>query len=369
MQLLRLSILSLLLHLSSYIFCFAYPVSLPLPLANIEKRCKSVCVARLTEFQPIESKALDLKSQESPRAGYLCDPGLYTFSIVRSLKGGASGKITLKLMQTDKYYYYNTGFPVKRGNLYLLFLNPGGKTYYPMNGRFPFAPLTEGAAKMTMDHANPLKLMEQMLIASLSDAKMFVPNLYLLRETYSPKLAEVAHNHLYDKEKRSAICSAFVLSFHQKPEAIPFILERSRRSFNDEFSSEISLALDHYKTVSAVKELNLTQIHPSPDVRTHGIMTLRPIADKSSLPYLMLAIEDIQPLVRYDAFMIFNRILTGNEPDVTTDTFHKNEEKYLNPIRLWWKDELLGSHMKGYTEWKKEHPEEAEAYEHNVKNQ
>lgn len=78
--------------------------------------------------------------------------------------------------------------------------------------------------------------------------------------------------------------------------------------------------------------------------RERVINHLEPVATRNSVPYLLVALYDPDPIVKYKSYVILNRLLgTSNKP-VRAEVFAQRPDEYTSPLFDWWKAELLGHH-------------------------
>jgi hypothetical protein len=67
-------------------------------------------------------------------------------------------------------------------------------------------------------------------------------------------------------------------------------------------------------------------------------------ADRTSVPYLVLALQDPDPVVSYGAYALLHRLLKALGPSRTRPEFEANRDAETQPIYAWWQDELAGLH-------------------------
>lgn len=94
-----------------------------------------------------------------------------------------------------------------------------------------------------------------------------------------------------------------------------------------------------------VEKLNPLLFEPVATIRQKVMATLDKRADYSSVPYLLVALEDPDFTVSYNAYTILHQLITPLEPAKSREYFEANREVATRPIRIWWVDELTGNHI------------------------
>jgi HEAT repeat protein len=94
-----------------------------------------------------------------------------------------------------------------------------------------------------------------------------------------------------------------------------------------------------------VQDINPLLFQPYPALRERAIVALAHKADRSSIPYLVLALQDPDGDVSYNAYVNLRRLLgvSGN-PFSETD-YSANQADATKPLYAWWSNEMLGKHM------------------------
>lgn len=94
----------------------------------------------------------------------------------------------------------------------------------------------------------------------------------------------------------------------------------------------------------AVAVLNPLLWEMSLQTRRAALMHLQKLADRSSIPYLLLACEDPDFDVAYGAYQLLGTLLPEVGAPVIRKTFESERAKALEPFYAWWQDELLDKH-------------------------
>ena len=94
----------------------------------------------------------------------------------------------------------------------------------------------------------------------------------------------------------------------------------------------------------AVAVLNPLLWEMSLETRRAALAQLQKLADKSSIPYLLLACEDPDFDVAYGAYQLLGKLLPEVGAHVIRKAFEADRETALKPLYAWWQDELLDKH-------------------------
>ncbi len=105
----------------------------------------------------------------------------------------------------------------------------------------------------------------------------------------------------------------------------------------------------------AVAVLNPLLWEMSSETRRAALAQLQKLADKSSVPYLLLACEDPDFDVAFGAYQLLGTLLPEVGAPVIRKTFEADRETALKPFYAWWQDELLDKHsVEGLKRFKQE---------------
>lgn len=94
-----------------------------------------------------------------------------------------------------------------------------------------------------------------------------------------------------------------------------------------------------------VAALNTLLFQPVRTVREETISRLRKQANTSSIPYLVLALQDPDTTVAYQAYKILHRLIPTLGTGQSAAAFTANRDAATQPLYAWWNDELLGKHL------------------------
>jgi HEAT repeat protein len=95
---------------------------------------------------------------------------------------------------------------------------------------------------------------------------------------------------------------------------------------------------------TAIPDLYPYLYFPVAKVREQALEKVTASADRTSVPYLVLALQDPDPIVSYGAYALLHRLLKALGPARTRPDYEGNKDTETRPIYAWWQDELAGLH-------------------------
>ena len=95
---------------------------------------------------------------------------------------------------------------------------------------------------------------------------------------------------------------------------------------------------------TAIPDLYPYLYFPVAKVREQALEKVTASADRTSVPYLVLALQDPDPIVSYGAYALLHRLLKALGPARTRHDYEGNKDTETRPIYAWWQDELAGLH-------------------------
>ncbi len=88
--------------------------------------------------------------------------------------------------------------------------------------------------------------------------------------------------------------------------------------------------------------LNTSLFEPSSKLRRTAMYRLQKSADASSIPYLVLALQDPDGTVAYGAYETLHRLVPSLGEAQAAEAFGANQEAATKPVYAWWSDYLGG---------------------------
>jgi len=99
------------------------------------------------------------------------------------------------------------------------------------------------------------------------------------------------------------------------------------------------------QAIENVEQLNMAMFNPNPSARLKSVKTLTSLANRTSIPFLVLALQDPDIDVAYNAYKILHRLVPALGPAEDAAAFNVKRMAVSQPVYDWWRDELLGKHL------------------------
>lgn len=242
---------------------------------------------------------------------------------------------------------------LQKGEYVLLFLKREGGRYkltFKYYGKFRAKiPVSSGNMQIKAEGSNPSALVQQELLNSL---KSKVPNVILPSliglEGLKSKAAIMHIENLLDFNdvavKGQALSTLIKLgSIDHIAEAISYIDEQPTTKKQGRYKVEIILSLEKVRDANAVPELHALLKHQNALVRREVAASLRSIKDRSSIPFLIEALDDLQEEVRIQAVMGLTEMDIVDMRSKYWENPAAEEEKwierYISLWKAWWQEE------------------------------
>lgn len=121
------------------------------------------------------------------------------------------------------------------------------------------------------------------------------------------------------------------------------------------------------KAEDAVAALNPLLFERETTTRRDAMAALQARADRSSVPYLLMAIEDPEGDIAYSASTTLHRVLKIKPLSSNRADWEAHREADAAPLYAWWRDELLGNHI-GTPYWRQRRKSQAEYEKRQAQN-
>jgi len=323
-----------------------------LPLAKTVTGAKLIVVARLVK---IVSKPSHHGTSKPASKEATIDAGRYSVDVVFTLKGHFEHRLNISIAETSFFGYNDVPFSVIPGKLLLLFLVPSVHPsvdegqWAAEDANVPLTPLRSNFDAVTAGSVNTTVLTRivGILLDTMSDSLLRKANTLLLENMIDPRLPRALIPYLNDANRNTRVSICTALATNQVVEAIPSIVRLEKEMMSGASGRNCIFALQFYKTRAALPLLNPLLFDASEYTRRNAVGALRDIGDKSSIPYLMLALRDPQDDIAYNAYATLNRLLPRLGNLKTTIEFDAHRILLCAPYYAWWRRELLGEHLPG----------------------
>ncbi len=307
------------------------------PLARLEQESTLIVVGKITTFlsAAVATRPTDPLVIRDPQT--LSDTlefqpaGTYHIAVVRVLKGECGNEVVARLAPLSAVYYGREEIKLDVGSPVLLFLRKDKGGYAGINAYRPLIPLA--AAALNAPPAGRKNDMVEALVTSLDDASVRRIVLGALSDTVDQRVVAAVRPYADDKDLRTQELAIEVLAANQDVTAIPKLAALLMAN-ND---SGPSTAFRRYTTPAAVPFLNKVIVEGTNDARVNAAAALRRLADASSIPFLVAALDhdDTQHQVTTDAYFTLHRLVPelGIADAAAIDSYRATE---IGMIKAWW---------------------------------
>jgi len=335
------------------------------PLQETITASTTIVVCRLTGFVADPSQDIPMKPAGTTPDGIpyymgnlaflvvdtLRAPGAYEFDVTQTIKGDITTPLSVRLPSVLSYSYgeyWKSRPQILVGGYFLLLLRRNGTTYIPTDSRLPLVPIP---ANTSIDKSSSVTLqIANLLLPSGTNTSLRLADSYLLRTLTGPQLVVklapfITDPNVYVKDNVLACLAA-----NQQVAVIPRIVELSSAPEFRNHPSNAVPALQLFTVPDAVPYLNPLVFNGDYDVRVHTMYSLYKIADRTSLPFLILGLRDPDPIGNIPSgyYVALRRLV----PDLgvylpqSQSDFQSHFKAQVEQIDIWWSDELLGKHLK-----------------------
>lgn len=357
-QIFFVSFMLIVLHISQYP---AYSDSMPayqdrsVVLERAIKRAKVIVVARITGSKPIvwstphqqsgSTQEIEVNTTGMPSSS-LC-----SLEVIQVVKGQSPQKIHVAFQYPPVFINFSKK-QMRGGNALLLFLDNSQGKWHPVEPLLPYshiifkAEVSKGSGKK----ANPRSAIIGYMLASLPDQFLRESKMQALRSIKDSRISGILRKYIEDTNMTVRSNALHSLAFNQQVDIIPRIvqMEESQKTGTGIYAT----ALSKFKTEKAIPYLNSLIFSPNEAVRSGAVEALRDLADKTSIPYLILALSDPDPqdYIPYVAYDTLHRLIPKLGEAGDTPYFLSHREAETRLIYKWWSAELQGQHHPSLTE-------------------
>ncbi len=301
----------------------------------------AICLARLASFEPSSEP-----SDERVRPPLL-PAATYNFKIVCRIKGDLPNDVKLDSQPLDRYSYGFSEFKVAPGDLFLLFLKTS--PIEPLDKDLPFIHLPNSNEEKIIDFCNknkeqsPVFVIANILSLSLKDGKEANSLLYFLSRTKSQSVIVAASAFIKSNDLKIRDYALSALAENQQVRAIPEIASLAQEN---PYGTSSVIKIGEYDVEEAVPYLQPLIIGSLSRLRLNAAIALNKVQNRSSIPYLMLALWDT------DSQKLIPRYADGTLHDLIPElgniyeagNIQTNPEAEKRKVISWWQGELSGKH-------------------------
>lgn len=184
---------------------------------------------------------------------------------------------------------------------------------------------------------------------SCQDTTLRQGETYLLRNAVSPSVVSGLLPYVDDTNLATRDDVLTCMVTNQQVAVIPRIAKLDATLEAQGSNAASVTTLSDFQTKDAVPYLNPLLFSFAYCLRLNTMLALNNLADKTSIPYLMLALRDPDPqkVIPESADGLLHQFnpLLGPAPDLSDSYFEEHRAMEMQNINAWWRDELNGKHL------------------------
>lgn len=344
----RSLVLAAILALLAAMPVFAAPMEESRRLAADVQNSTVILVGKLTNFT--EKTYVSQENANKPMfiSGLHAIPvsaqaGHYDFTVVQTLSGKASDTISLELPAVRLHSYGGAEIYPTVGKLYIVMLSTGGHgQLVATDANLPILPIEMPSNPQKMHNVSLLTTVLATMLQSLDNHEVRKSNLYIVRDTKNAIIPEYAIQYCKDGDTNIADSALYCMLNNGHIEVIPLISQLENKLYPKEETTGSSAAsltpLVEIEDTKAVPYINPLLDSPSPCARLDAMIALDRLADATSIPYLIRALEkpDPQHYVQYRAYRSLYRLIPSLGAPMSDLDFQKNRNGEIDKIKSWY---------------------------------
>ena len=336
-------------HLAVRADAVIMPGTVPLPQAI--SSAEVIVVANIVVETPDVPSATD----HNLTPGQISPPSQYVLHSLKCIKGKCPDNLKIHLPELEALNYGGGYFKVNKGDNVLLILNRSSDgSFAPVDTATPLIRLANEQL-FSVDKVTTVSVQSETvntILDSLSDASLRTANIAVLKDVVDPNVILKIFPYLDSSDPDLCSAVAYCMATNQQVAAIPRIAQLCLAAEKQEpdSGSLIALCLSKYRTENAVFYLNPLVISPNYRLRSVAVSTLYKISDRTSIPYLILALRDPDPSQNIPgaADVALHHIIPALGPVLLSsrEAFIKHRDEEIERVNEWWSDELNEKHTK-----------------------
>ncbi len=337
-------------------YAFGMPGSIPLPQTIAQSQ--TIAFASLTAYHPDVSPTNSTETSSTPIGAvgpsiFTSRPakpaGRYTFHIIALLKGTCPSVLNVHLPYILSLYYRGSGLSIETGRKFILFLNTSSDGQLtPTDVTTPLVPIADSITLSKNYYSNVEESVYALMLASCQDVKSRETESYLLRTVISPSIVAGLFPYIDDMNLHTRDNVLTCMATNQQVVAIPRINALNRIMEPGGGVAESATALNNYQNAEALQYLNPLLFSSDYYIRLNAIDGIDNLANRSSVPYLMLALRDpdYQNVIPPNAYGMLHQIIPSLGMANESSYFLQHRAVETKKLYTWWSDELKGKHLK-----------------------
>ena len=276
-------------------------------------------------------------------------PGHYTLQAAQTLKGQCEPTLQMDIPLVQARYYGGMRRWVEEGDTMLLLLTSNPQEQWtPVDPLVPFITLATKGQQPNIPDSQDVKTIQarvvNLLLSSLSNPALRQENTYLLRSFVDPQIVVGLAPYIDDPNIRTQDNVLFCMAVNHQIAVIPRIAQLSSKMWLTGDAPDSLRTLQDFHTAEAIPYLNPLLFELPLYTRLNTMFAFSKLDNRTSIPYLLLALKDPDLSVAQDAYGIMHRLLPTLKPGQGYDYFQAHREPETSLLLSWWQDELAGKH-------------------------
>ncbi len=343
------------------VWAFAVPPSTA--ITQSARGAEVICVARLQKYVQNDRYHFAKLPEQLYQFFTLKKPGVYSFHVITALKGAPEAVIVAAMPEIVSRFYNFARLNLEEGSYALLMVNKGEDgIWHPIDPTLPLIPLSADIVareEIQKCQTNIADCVTIVLLQSLDDPTRRRAIAFLLQDVVDNNIAPAMERYIEDPDPITRGSILYCMVTNQQMHVIPNIARLEDSALERDNGTEAVSSLGKFSTPSAVPYLNPLLWERSPFTRINASFSLRKLADRGTLPFLVLGLMDSDPDVAYQAYYIFLRLNPSLGRPVDLDYFEVHRDKLVIPLYDWWSNHM--SAKDGKTQKAEYNPKIAEA--------
>ena len=264
-------------------------------------------------------------------------------SLIRSLKGDCPQHLETDARDLDGFYYGMTDTSLAKGDVFLALLVCDGNVLKLKPNPASLIKLSPDMDQENTKNADVVAEVERIISRGLKEESLRLSSVFFLSQFDSVSAMRTLAPYVDDKNDTIADYALSCFARNQQASAIPRIIERCR-SFG--FGGVSVPLISDYRVKEAKPFLEKALFSSMSGVRSNSMLPLSNLADKDSIPYLLLGLfdEDPQKFVGPYSAGILHKLLPEVPNEFVFKQYQEQKKREQQLFLAWWRDELAGKH-------------------------
>ena len=264
-------------------------------------------------------------------------------SLKKSIKSDVTGKISFHPWDIDSDYYRNRSLSLKKGSFFLALLIPDKEGVKLRPDCASLIPLSEEAVSLVDENLTPEQNVERLLAKGCEKDSLRGLSVFFLSQFHTASAMQTLSRYMNDKDDSVADDALSCFARNQQVSAIPLIVAHSE---SPTFHGASVPLISAYHVKEAKPFLEKAMFGYPSGIRVNSILALSNMANKDSVPFLLLSLydQDPQKFVATESCAVLQNVLPEVPNNFSPDQYEKQKTRERQLFFFWWHDELAGKH-------------------------